>query len=288
MNSEPEIDFIALGKIAVEAKWRLLAFGILFGAVMVATSFLFKPAFSAEILLLNSPAERRSGGVISSTGSSTAGLSALIGGSFNSDSNTQEALAVLRSRALIDDFVAEKDLLPVLFKDRWDAKSKQWKSESSWLYSTFSGKPTSGEAYDLFNKEIRQVEEDRKSGLVTLTIEWSNPLQAAEWATELVNRANTKLRSTAIERSEKSLDFLNEEIRKTNEVEVREAIYKLIDSQLKREMFAKVNEDYAFEVIDPATVPEKKIRPKRSLFALLGFIFGTTIGFALELRRKRF
>ncbi|WP_293003219.1 Wzz/FepE/Etk N-terminal domain-containing protein [Nevskia sp.] len=275
-----------IGRLANQNK-RFIAFAALVTALIaVASSFLITPVFKAEVLLLNSPAEKRGSSLLSGLGGSGAGLAALAGLNPNSDSNTQEAIAILKSRALIDQFIADKKLLPVLFNERWDAKNGRWKSQDSTILGLFDGVPTANDGYERFNKKIRRVEEDRRSGLVTLSIEWSNPEQSAEWASELVNRANALLRSTAIERSQKSLTFLQEQAKKSSELEVRQAVFKLIDSELKREMFAQVNEDYAFKVIDPPVVPEKKLRPKRSLFAILGFLIGGALSLAFVVRKN--
>lgn len=275
-----------IGKIALRNKRLIVLAALVTSLVAVASSFLITPVFQAEVLLLNSPAEKRGGNLLSGLGGSGAGLAALAGINPNSDSNTQEAIAILKSRALVDQFIADKNLLPILFNERWDTKNGRWESEESTILDLIEGVPTANDGYERFNKKIRRVEEDRRSGLVTLTIEWSNPEQSAQWAAELVNRANALLRSTAIERSQKSLSFLQEQAKKSTEIEVRQAIFKLIDSELKREMFAQVNEDYAFKVIDPPVVPEKKLRPKRSLFAVLGFLIGGALSLAFVVRKN--
>ena len=46
-------------------------------------------------------------------------------------------------------------------------------------------------------------------------------------------------------------------------------------------MLASVREEYAFQVIDPAVVPEMRIRPKRRSIAVTGFIMGLMGGLVL-------
>lgn len=282
------IDIQQIFAVANRRKGTIIFVATAGACVALAASFLLKPVFRAEVLLLNSPVEKRSGNLFSGLGGGGAGLAALAGIGEGTDSNSQEALAVLKSRSLIDKFVEDKNLLPVLFKSEWDEKRNAWKIRSP-LMAVIAGKqPTLSEAYELFDKKIRHVDEDRRTGLVTLGIEWTDPTLAAQWASEIVNRANAQLRASAIKQSEKSLMFLKDEATKSAEVEVKQAVYKLIDSELKREMFAQVNEDYAFKVIDPPVVPEKKARPKRSLFAALGFLLGAigALGYLLRAHIK--
>lgn len=39
-------------------------------------------------------------------------------------------------------------------------------------------------------------------------------------------------------------------------------------------MLAKSREEYSFKIIDPPVVPEERIKPKRRLIVMLGFIIG--------------
>jgi uncharacterized protein involved in exopolysaccharide biosynthesis len=47
---------------------------------------------------------------------------------------------------------------------------------------------------------------------------------------------------------------------------------------MKNAMLANVWQEYAFRVIDPAAVPERKSWPKRLVFAVLGVFAGLVIG----------
>lgn len=54
-----------------------------------------------------------------------------------------------------------------------------------------------------------------------------------------------------MEETEKSLEYLQDELRKTSMVEVQQSIYRVMETQVKSLMFAKVREQYAFKVVDP-------------------------------------
>ena len=64
-----------------------------------------------------------------------------------------------------------------MFPGKWDAEKKKWKDRND--------VPTDWEAFRMFDKNIRLVSVDRKSGLVTLTIDWKDPALAAAWANSL-------------------------------------------------------------------------------------------------------
>ena len=79
---------------------------------------------------------------------------------------------------------------------------------------------------------------------------------------------------------------MNEQIAQTNAVEMRKVMYNLVENETKTLMLAKGRVEYAFEVVDPAVLPELKAGPHRLFTSLIGFIlgfaFGTVIAFAIE------
>lgn len=190
------------------------------------------------------------------------------------DARKQEAIALLRSRYFIEQFIEEENLLPVLFADRWDAATQ------SWQQSFMKKVPTLGMGFYEFDRGIRRIGEDRSTGLVVLTIDWRDRYQAAEWARKLVARVNEHMRLRAIEEAQRSIQYLERERDRTGVVEVQQAIYRLIEDQIKTIMLANVREEFAFRIIDPGVIPDDDdfIRPKRVLIIVLGFVLGLFVG----------
>jgi uncharacterized protein involved in exopolysaccharide biosynthesis len=139
---------------------------------------------------------------------------------------------------------------------------------------------------------VRSVTEDAKTGLITLAIEWEDRELAARWVEELVRRANGEMRRRAIDESSRSLAFLDEQAQKTNVLEVQQAIYKLMESEMKTMTMANVREEYAFRVIDPPVVADAddEAWPNKPLIAvgaaLLGLMLGLLVAFMRDLRRR--
>ena len=113
---------------------------------------------------------------------------------------------------------------------------------------------------------------------------------AAAWANDMVKELNGRLQPDAVRDAQRSIDYLEAEARKTNVVELQQAIYRLIESQIKKTMVAKASDEYAFKVIDPARVPEEPVRPKPLVMVVLGFILGLIVSlfaaFVLNLARR--
>lgn len=161
-----------------------------------------------------------------------------------------ESIAILESETLTQEFIQRQNLLPVLYPNKWDASKQQWKSLSPMEV------PTLWEAYRYFNGKIRSVAVDPKTGLVTLTIYWRNPREAAAWANDLVGMANDYLRNRAIQESMREIAYLKGEAKRTTSVEVRHAIFEVLTAQINRAVLAQGERQYAFKILDRAFAPE--------------------------------
>jgi uncharacterized protein involved in exopolysaccharide biosynthesis len=236
-----------------------------------------------DAVTLLSPVTRQSGGgsltALGSAVSQLGGLASLAGLSVNSDSEKAVIIATLESEALTQRFIRDNDLLPILFASRWDARLKRWDVKrpdevpTIWI----------GERY--FSKRVRSVTENAKTGLVTLTIRWTDPTVAARWANSLVKLANDDLRDQAIEESERDISYLSDQVVKTNVLQLRDAIYSLMENEIKEEMLARGSEQYALKVVDPAIPPERPSFPPRLLWALAGFSAGVVLALLIALMR---
>jgi hypothetical protein len=104
---------------------------------------------------------------------------------------------------------------------------------------------------------------------------------AAAWANLLLVRGNDYLRNEAIQQSTLSRQFLEEQVLHSAVASVREAGFKLIESELKNEMMARTQSNYAFMVIDGAYVPDEKfyVYPKRAVMVVGGAMAGGGAGF---------
>ena len=102
----------------------------------------------------------------------------------------------------------------------------------------------------------------------------------------MVKLTNATLRDRAIAESNRNLSYLNAQLEKTSVVELRQAIYRLIETEVKSVMIAEGSQEYAFKVIDPAVIPQDKIKPQRGLMVFSGFFLGFLFSCLYALIRK--
>lgn len=275
LQEEDELDFRKLVLRLWADKWRIIGLGFAGGVIALVIGFLMTPIFRATVVMVPANLDRNSlssalGSAMGSLGSIASLAGVNVGGN---DLVVEESLAVMRSRQFTEAFLRDLELLPVLYPKDWDATAKKWKVPTE-------KQPTLGKAFKYFEGGIRDISRDKKTGLVTLTIDWKDRQQATDWANLLVKRLNAEMRTRAMAQSDASLEYLNRELTATQVIDTREAINRLVESQIRQRMIASVTQEFAFRVVDSAMKPEPtdKVRPKRAIMAIFGGLIGGFIG----------
>jgi uncharacterized protein involved in exopolysaccharide biosynthesis len=276
-DPDDEIDLAEVWRALIAGRRLILAVTAASTALALALALLLPPVYRAETLL--SPVERaeKASSPLLQFGA-LEGFAGLGVGAAGGDA--AEALATLSSRVFTDAFIREENVMPVLFAGRWDSDEKTWKADVE--------VPTAWDAYDLFDRKVRFVSKDVKTGLITLAIEWRDPEVAARWANRLVQRINAERRAEAIREAETNIAYLKEQLAETSLVEMQQAIYQLIEAKIKNIMVARSLDEYAFKVIDPAVAPQEFARPRRVAIVVLGFLLGALAASVAVLVRARF
>jgi uncharacterized protein involved in exopolysaccharide biosynthesis len=284
----------------------LLAIGIVLAGVVMASVLAFALPSYWRVQITMIPASKSGSGLPSVGGFDLSAVSGLLDGAGallgRPSANEDEALAVLGSRELFDTYATRENLLPVLYASKWDAESKSWNV-------TGSDVPTLRRAYELLNDSIREINLDRRSGIVTMSITWKDPVLAVKWARDLVALTNEQLRQRAIEQAKQNMSYLAAAMRDAQSQDGTNALAAAIrDAQsqnganilnsalasayehaLQSYVFANGQAEYGFRIIDPPTVPDPRERvwPQRILLIALGFILGCVLAAAVILFRTR-
>ena len=189
------------------------------------------------------------------------------------DARTEEALAILKSRQFIEPFISDHKLLPKFFPRKWDSRTQNWRVSGSHI-------PTPWKAYKYFTEKVLSIDRDKKTGLVTINVDWKDPAEGADWANEIVGRVNDEMRVRALNAAVLSTQYLEKEREAEPFLETRNAINHLIEAEIQRKMFASVTKEFAFKVVDRALAadPDDILRPKRVLLVLLGLFGGALVG----------
>ena len=268
---QTEITVSELWQAAVLEWSMILKWTVLAAIAATLLTFVLPVTYRAEVLLApaSPTGDKDKLGGLAGLASQFGGIASMAGISIPQNDSKEIAIATLGSQLLTDSYVQDENLMPILFAGRWDQQEKKWKP--GWLTQK---DPTLQDANKLFLKKVRKISQDKLTGLVTLTITWRDPNQAAKWANDIVSKTNKFLRDRAVAESNRNIEYLQQRIASTSIVEIQQTLAGLMASEIKNAMVAQGNNEYAFRVIDPAVVPEERYFPKRSLFAVLGSILG--------------
>ncbi|EKY4202502.1 Wzz/FepE/Etk N-terminal domain-containing protein [Vibrio alginolyticus] len=285
-----EIDLRELFKALWKGKWTIIATTFVFavGAVLYALSL--PNIYKADALL--APAESSNGGGLSTMAGQLGGLAALAGVNLGAGESSQTDLAVqvMKSRQFVEAFINKHDLLvPLMATKDWDLENNKLILDEE-LYNPDTGKwlrdakglrgatPTAQEAFEVFSKEVLSINQDKESGLYTVSVKYYSPYLAQQWVNWLIEDINKVMRERTIAETSQNLAYLNTQLQKTAVAEMQNTFYKLIEEQTKSLMLAEVQEEFVFKTIDPAVVPELKNSPNRVILIILGGLLGGCFG----------
>jgi uncharacterized protein involved in exopolysaccharide biosynthesis len=270
-----DIDVIAIGQFLKRYRW-LIGGAALLGAVFAGLlALVMQPIFRAEAVVTPVRANSTLGRGGTQLSSQLGGLAAIAGLNIASLESGQgeEAVAVLESRHLVELFIERNGLMDLLLEDSAPDQKTLWY------------------AVERFKESVLTIRADPIKRTTTVAIDWRDADVAAKWANSFVALANDRLRERALAESQRSIDYLNQQVEKTTVVELNRVMYNLIETEMQKLMLANARTEYAFTVVDPAVVPEEKMSPQPlimvGLGALLGLIVGLLLAFYYLLRRKR-
>lgn len=269
-----EIDLLDVCRLIWDGRWLVVSVAVATLMFGMAYAFLAQPQYRADVSLIQSeevPLASNLGRLGSLAG--LAGLPVSVG------SSSQQALATLRSREVAREFIEANNLESILLSQR------------RWAFS-FVDKvrqrrvPDVRDAVKVFDKSVRAVAEDKRTGVINVSMTWSDPELAAVWANGFVRMVNEKLRQQRLKESMRNIDYLGGELKQSNIASLQQALSELLQAEMQKFLLASGQEDFAFKVVDKAEVPLFRSSPRRPLISVVSMIIGLGSGAMLVLVRS--
>ena len=291
---DDEIDLRELFGVLWSGKIKIIMITAIFAVGSVFYALSLPNQYKATALL--APAQSDGGGLSSALGQ-LGGLASLAGVSIGGGESSESQIAqeIMRSWSFVETFIADNDLsVEVYAAESWNKSSNTLAidddvydtTQQSWLIEDDdTGElrpPTSWALFERF-QEMLSVSEDKKSGLVAVSIEYYSPQIAKDWLDMYVVSINEHMQSRQVAKVSNNIDYLEAQIDKTSIAEMREVFYTIIEEQTKNKMVAEASPDYAFVAVSPSMVPEQKSQPKRALICILGTFLGGMLSVVLVL-----
>lgn len=167
--------------------------------------------------------------------------------------------------AVVDFNYNEKEL--IYDEKIFDSKKNIWLIEE----------PTYLDVYEVYMSKVLGVYMDIQTGYITVSVEHYSPVYAKDFLNTIINELNSLVRKQDLLKSTKSLNYLKDKSRESELIEAKSAFNKIIESQIKTQMLAEIDDEYLLKRIDPPFTPEKKSSPRRAFLCIVitfaGFLF---------------
>jgi hypothetical protein len=255
-------------------------------------------------MALAPPMQSYSGG---STSGMLSGLGALAGLALGTESGGIGAPflryeKMLTSREVAARLEHDHNVLQVIYARRWDAANRSWMppqgvaARLSVAVNHLFGRPSDTTPdvallRQFIDKHLSIEVPTADSALAALpairyvTFTWSDPRVATQMLLWLHQETDGVIREAELNRTRHMIDYLDDKLRKTTEVDERTSLAQLLLDQERAEMLLTTGLDYSAEVIDPPGVPRQPSYPRIPLTLLLGIITGFILGALIAISR---
>jgi uncharacterized protein involved in exopolysaccharide biosynthesis len=274
---EDEINLLDYFRVLFKHKWLIIGMVFLAGLAAVFFSLRMTNIYRSQATIIPRQEEK------SATPPSIAILRGLGGmaeelAGLGSGGSLDKFEVVLKSRYLSQRIVDKYKLMPRLFEEDWDSEKKAWLVNPA---------PTFQDAYHALMGMLT-VSRDRKSDVMTIKFDNKNPQFAKEMADHYLTELSETLREQTLKDAEENQRFLRKQLEQTSDVLMKEKISAMLAREIEKEIFARAQTYYSFQVLDPPFVPDldKKVKPRRALICVLSvtvaFFVAVFLAFFLE------
>lgn len=263
-------------------KWLIVAITLAMSTVSLVASLNSPKRYAATVLIVPVDMSQSAGRLdgVNSMLSNLGGLASLVGASTLSPSKAVD-IATLKSELLTTQYIRQNNLLPILFASEWDRRRNQWRTDDP------NKIPSLWDGSRYFQNRVCSVAEVETSGLYRVTVTWTNSEVAATWANGIVALTNEYLRSKAISETKANIAYLQEQAKQTSTADLKVAILDLMEQEIRSEMIAQGQSEYALKVVDPAFVPKRPYSPSLVLWTVSGFLAGLLSSLGILLFKAR-
>jgi LPS O-antigen subunit length determinant protein (WzzB/FepE family) len=295
-----EIDLKEIFETLWHGKLIIMFFILLFSFAGIYYSLSIPNIYKSEALVTIADNQDSN---LSKMSSQFGGLASLAGIDVPSDNgvNKEEmALGIIQSREFLKHLITFKDVVPQLMaaksydrdskktifdEEIYDHKIDKWLREPT-KYKEI--KPSYLEIHKKYISEHLVIFKDTETGFISIGIKHVSPDFSYYFLNLIIQELNTIARLKDSKEAKDSLEYLKNELLRTDNHNIKISIHRLIESQIQTLALLNVRQDYLLKSIDNPFVPEIKYEPNRALICFIFLFFGFVVSFFVVLFRKYF
>jgi uncharacterized protein involved in exopolysaccharide biosynthesis len=270
-----------LYELITTSRRPLLIVFVVCAAAGYLLSGLMRRAYRAEALVV--PVQAAPQGLMGGL-SGILGSGALAGLGLAPSADKNEAKEILHSRALLRQFITERNLLPQLCESK--AIGCDPRSPATGLVL----ERQMDDAVKLFRDDLLGVDEDTISGVIHVSVVWYDRNLAAQWCNGLIELTNRLMQSKARDMAARRVSYLRQEYQRADTVNLATSISALLQTDLSRAVDANTRPEYALRIVDPASPPDDRrpVRPRKAVIGAASGVLGALLALIIiGVRRRR-
>jgi uncharacterized protein involved in exopolysaccharide biosynthesis len=274
---EDEINLLDYFMVLWKHKWLIIGMVFLTGLAAVFVSLRMTNIYRSEATIVPRQEEKTATPPSIAILRGLGGMAEELAG-LGSGGSLDKFEVVLKSRYLSQRIVDKYKLMPRLFEEDWDSEKKAW---------LINPAPSLQDGYNAL-MDMLTVSRDRKSDVMTIKFDHKDPQFAKEMADHYLTELSETLREETLKDAVENQRFLRRQLEQTPDALMKEKISAMLAREIEKEIFARAQTYYSFQVLDPPFVPDldKKVKPKRALICILSvtvaFFVAVFLAFFLE------
>ncbi len=253
-----EINLLDYINILARHKKMIIIIVVISVAATVIISFLSPKIYEAKAVIM--PVAQ------SQDQSNMSAIVSQFGLTSSQGSNSSEIVSLLQSNILMERVIKRYDLIPIFFSD--EAKGKM-ENKQIW------------DGIRYLKKTIYKVNDNKSKGIIELSAQYKDPEISSRILTYILTELTDYMSSEAKRVADTNKKYLESLIDKNSDPLIKQKIYTLIARQIEISMMAEVKENYAFKILDPPKIPDRKIKPKTISNIVLSFMISLVGGICL-------
>jgi len=220
---EEEVSLLDYWKVIRKRKMRILLGTFLCTLLGILSCFVMPKKYEALATIMP-PSQTGGGGglaALASQASSIPGVGDMLSGLGGAGAQKSAQLVnFLKSRTLTEQVIHQLNLMPILFKKKWDPQTQSFKA--GWL----GGIPTLEDGVKAMQKKIVKVSDEKKTGLIKIQVTMKDPVMAAAVANRMLVELQDFIEKNSLTVAKRNRIFIEEQLRE-NKVQLLEAGKKL-------------------------------------------------------------
>jgi len=204
-----EVGVLDIFKALYKKKWFIISLTSFFIALSVFVTVLMPKKYTSVVTIMSLKGNK--GGGFSmltsqlgsmSLGGGLGGIAESLGGNKN-----KELVSILKSRTLSEQLIDRFNLLPIIFSDQWDGKSKTFHSKL-----IIFPPPVLEDGVNKFRKKFTKVLRNKKTGLIKISVTMKEPELAARVANGMVVALQDFINNNSLTVEKRNRIFIEEQM----------------------------------------------------------------------------